>query len=1018
MKNNRKKSSIDPLAIQVRQQSGSPQALYDAFRAANWGRFQNILEWSYPRYRTAKFFCGLNTKNTFQLAKWIYLPLESPSESLRWAAAMATFKADEIKKFNQFVVQSENNRGNFRQINEMSKTLLSDTMLSYAGLGAFLFSLSRQEGLESQRRWMEEELYVANTSMANALFYFKGIAAETDRDPVDIFNTMFAAFFVNIDDPEFCGMITHVVLNGPISLKHFHDISKFFANQPIVDQYELAANAVCSNVHFLRSDSDENLDLFWDVMLETGDWRAEGISQLDAEIDSDSVFLPLSNPNSILFLEDLLGTLKGPEFNDREFRTTLANEFFCIQNSPAAYLASSCYHIKSANSIEAYLQALARREIAQAYLSHSAPSKAGRRRASITFDVLTDELESATTQIEKREIFRLACLSGIRENRFRDVLLCLFDITSSDPDASTYFPTIAFFQVCGEDELVDASDDPRVPVAISRVQRDIQEDGSDLLFLSVEQYLMEHAVAKPSELDVDPDKHVEFLYEACSLECLRQSLEFDSKLEVEEERLALLNILSATQSERKTVYEQEAHIIVGRQTVEELLQRYGVGKIHCDEKAILNWAEEELAAKFIRLKDFIEAGLLPVTKDADVEFLSHISSGKEGAFTFRVPSSEALSIASSFITELANKYALDPRHGIDSYLSLGMRHGELEEHLRTPLSNRELLSSKDITAYARTTFWNGIFTPNIGSEIGEVIAGFSEKYDGILKDIKNERIQVKRNDKPAGIIDLRWQEHEILSFAPAFARAENIHDLLEEFSKNYWPVVEQKLKPAREIIRNEIGPLLHSLIDELENEVASRTGYERLGPFSDAITRAREDLDVAIKELASWHNVARSTDTEPIALTDIIAATEKIVARLYPRFRPDVEITGDTNVSLTSSLHVLIEVFKALFINVQEHSGIDNPKIVVDIDATVSDQLIVEFSSSCSDIEAGIYAAELANQRIQTGEYEAQLPKEGGSGLPKVARATVKEGRPNTVVSVDEERSLFCVQMSFSLLHI
>lgn len=931
---------------------------------------------------------------------------------------MATFKSEEVQKFNQFVIQSERNRGNFRQIKEMSKALLSDSMLSYAGLGAFLFSLSRDEGLDSQHRWMEEELYVANTSMANALFYFKGIAAEGDRDPVDIFNTMLDSFFAYIEKTEFCGMIAHVVLHAPISLKRFHEISKFFANQPIVDQYDLAANAVCSNIHFLWDESDANLKLFLDVMLQTGDWRAEGIGLLNAKIDSNSVFLPLSDSNASSLLQDMLGNSKGNEFNDREFRTTLANEFLCVQNSPTAYIASSCYHVKSANSIEAYLEAVARREIAQAYLSQSAPSNAGRRKVSITFDALKDELETAATQIERREIFRLACLSGIQERRFRDVLLCLFDITSSDTAASAYFPTIVFFQVCGEDELLDASDDPRVPVAISRVQRDIPEDGSDLLFLTVEQYLMEHGVAKPSELDVDPDKHVEFLYEACSIEALRQSLEFDSKLEVEEERLALLNLLSATDADRRTAYEQEAHRIIGRQTVEELLQRYGVGKIHCDERAILRWAEEELAAKFIRLQDFIDAGLLPVAKDAEVEFLSHLSSGKEGTFTFRVPSSEALSIAESFINELSNKYALDPRHGIDSYLSLGMRHGELEEHLRTPLSNRELLSSKDITAYAKTTFWNDTFGYEIGKKIGEVIAKFSERYDNTLKEIKNERIQVKRKEKPEGIIDLKWQQHEILSFATTFAKTKNLKDLLEEFSTYYWVIVEQKLMPSKGKVNNEIKPLLHSLIDELEAEVSKQTQFARLGPFSDAITRAREDLDAAIRELASWHNVARSTDTEPIALTDIIAAAEKIVSRLYRNFNPNVEITGDTHVSLTSSLHVLIEVFKALFINVQEHSGIENPEIIVDIDAAVSDQLVVNFSSSCSDIEAGRSAAETANQTIQTGEYEAQLPKEGGSGLPKVARATVKDGRPNTVVSVDEEKSLFCVQMAFGLFHI
>jgi len=1018
MARRRKKSITNPFHTAVRQSNGSPNIVNDIFKSASWNQFQEVLKWSYPRYKNGSFFCGFAPNSSSQLAKWIHFPFESPSEALKWIAATSNFKSEDVAKYNSFVLQVESFGNNFSDIHEAAKTLTAETMMSYTGLGTLLYSLSKVHGLDYQRRWMNKNLFVPNSSFANVLFYFKGIASESGRDPEDILGTMFATLFVHIDDPEFARMISNVVLNTPVNLVDFVEIAKLMANQPIVDQYELAANLICSNQHSLRDINDENLSLFWNCMVNTGDWRAQGIRNIADELTLEHVNIPLSDHHSVDFFNDLLKDPTGANLNDREFRTTLANKFLCSQSTPASYLSSSCYLVKSSNSIEEFQQGIARREIAQAFNSKLSPNQSGRRKVSLTFDDLAHELDAAIPPLEKREIFRLTCLSGISEGRFFDVLLCLYETTQTDKNASAYFPTVAFFNQCSEDSVIDASTDPRVPVAISRIKHDIPEEGNDLLFLSVEQFLDRMGLHKPSELNALPGQVSNFLFEACTLDCLRQSLEFGSKLEVEEERLTLLQTLAKADLRNKENYEREAHKIIGQQTVDELLQRYEVGKIHCDEKAIQEWAKEELAAKFFRLQDFIDADLLPVERDADMEFLSHLSSGKDGKFTFKVPNSEALSIASSLITELANKYALDPRHGIDSYLSLGMRHGEVEEHLRTPLSNRQLLTSKGPTGYEASTYWCGTFTESIGESIGETIANFSELYDKALKDIKDEQIQVRREDKPQGIIDLEWQQHEILSFAATFAKTETIEDFLEEFSNTYWALVDIKLAPSREKVLREIAPVLNALLDDLQKEVENQTGFSRLGPFSDAITRAREDLDTAIQELASWHNVARSTDTEPIALLDIISATQKIVARLYPRFRPSLDITGDTHVSLTSSLHVLIEVFKALFINVYEHSGEDRPEISVDIDAAVDGQLVVEFSSTCTDIEVGEAAAELANARIRTGEYESRLPKEGGSGLPKVARATVCDGQPNTVVSIDRDNSLFCVQMTFSLLHL
>ncbi|WP_123580076.1 hypothetical protein [Phaeobacter piscinae] len=1018
MARKRKKTAKNPIHAVIRRTGGSPSAVSQVFKSTTETTFQRVLEWSFPRYKSKIFFCGLAPELPSQLAKWMIFPFDSPSEALAWLSAMSGFKKEEIRQYNIFIDAVEKLGDRYEEIYEKSENLNSSVMLTYSGLSTLLFALSKSQGLEAQRNWMVENLYVANGSLANVLFYFFGLAGEGGRDPEDILGTMYTNLLVHIDDSEFASLIRYLLFDPPVDTKDFTRIAQLMANQPIVDQYELGANFICSNYFMLAGSDDRNLSSFWNSMVAACDWRATGISILRGDVEVKHVFLPLSDRNSENFFQDRLEAQRGADFNEREFRTSLANDFFCLKSSPGAYLASSAYLLKSANSIDEYQRGLARREIVQAYRTHKTPAEAGRRKVRLNFESLRDELDKLQSDLERREVFRLVCLCGIEERRLFDVLICLYEITQVDRAAYTYFPTNLFFERFGEDEIIEASTDLRIPISISRIERDLYDKDESVLYLSVERVLEEFEVLKPSELTAEPGEISHFLFEACTLECLRQSLEFVSKSEVEEERIDVLRQLAEVDPDSRDKYEEEAQRIIGRQTVDELLQRYEVGKIHCDEKAILAWAKEELAAKFIRLQDFIAEDLLPVERDAELEFLSHISSGKEGAFTFKVPSSEALSIANSITTDLARKYALDPRHGIDSYLSLGMRHGELEEHLRAPLSNRQLLTVRGPTGYEETDFWCRTYHPEVGIKIGQVLARFSEKYNETLKKIKDEKIQVNRDEKPDGIIDLEWQQVETLSFSSTFSKVGSIESLLEEFSSFYWATVEQKLAPARTKVITEIGPILHDLLDELKKEVEAETGVLKLGPFTDELTRARSDLDAALKELASWHNVARSTDSEPISLVDIISAAQRIVTRLHPRFRPDINLTGDINVSLTSSLHTLIEVFKALFFNVFEHSGVDTPQIFVQIDATVINQLIVNFSSSIDDIETAEGAAAEANERIRTGEYEARLPKEGGSGLPKVARATVKDGKPNTVISVDSDRSLFCVQMNFNLLHL
>lgn len=733
------------------------------------------------------------------------------------------------------------------------------------------------------------------------------------------------------------------------------------------------------------------------------------------------VYLPLHDSSSSSIPIELSSSYIAG-LDDRDLRTHFSDYYFSAPSTPSAYLASSHHIVRQSTNDEELLQGVSRREIAYAYYYSQSPVDRGRERVPLEFGPLSEKLTNDIGGLERKELFKLVCFAGINEGRISDVIYLLYSEMKRDRSIVQFFPSAYFFSHANEDKIADSAHDPRVAIAMSAIKDVLGEEADQILYLCVETYLESQGVSRPSDLGITDAITEDFLYEACTIECLEKSLEFEVDTEVEEERLAILRALEALTNHKKANYEAEIHQLVGRQTVNELLQRYGVGKIHCDERAIQAWAREALLAKFNRLRDHVDSGLLPVEHDAAQEFISHIASGKPGAFIFRVPNSEAFSIARSLIGELLDRYALDPRHGIDSYLSLGMRHGALIDHLRTPLSRHHMVTTKGLLGYESSKYWIDTFSisgdQEIGDEVSKAICIFSEDYDLELKRMKDDLIQVRRPEKPQGIIDLEWGEAEVLSFMSILSNANSFDHLLEEFSAFYWQIADQKLHYARKEIQSNIRSNLFKMISGLESSLETSTGFTRLGPFTDAVMRANADLTVALDELASWHNIAKSADIEPIALVDIISASRRIVTRLHPNFDPEDSIVGDTHVTLTSSLNILIEVFKALYTNVHSHSGIERPFIEVSIDASKSNVLSVIFRSSCGDVEAAEEAAGVITHRIATGEYERRLPTEGGSGLPKIARATVSDGQPNTRVWVERKPSWFCVEMNFSLVNL
>lgn len=897
-------------------------------------------------------------------------------------------------------------------------------MWSYSAASQALFSLARTKGLDAQRRWMQGSVYVSNPSISNIILYSKGIASEGDRHPLDIMEVLNRFIFSKLADDELNLLLYYLTFNPPLNIELASKLSPLLQYFPLVDQYEFLANLITSDPNLVDAGVLPFHREFTEILTKTNDWRAAAHASLAQQAREDRLSIPLLNKWCEHVLDSIgvvNSVLSAP---DREFDIALANEFFHQPQSPRAYLASSIFAMKSSQTLAEVKSAIFRREVAKAHfnnLSHEYVATE-ERYIEFSFDSLAVEVGCSDSVHENRERFRIACICGINEGRILDAIVLLYKYTNTDPLGSRYFPANLFAESITEDEVANIGHDARVAIGLARIASSLGDEGQNLVYIAVEQHLNFRGMSKPSEILAESPIDVAFLSEACTSSSLRQSLEFLSKAEMEDERIQVLFNLAQADNQNENEYIDEVHTIIDQQTIEELLQRFHVGKVQCDEQALSSWALTELSPRFNRLKDFIDAGLPPVEKDADIHFIAHLTSGKSETFTFKVPNNESLDIARTILAELNSKYALDPRYGVDSYLSLGMRHGAVEAHLQSPLSAENILTAKEPLGYPDDCFWKNYFTENgyayYGEKIGPVLAAFSEKFDNKLEVIKNDLLQVRRPDKPDGLIIADLSEATVLSACARFAEVNDFESFIAEFTSIFWANVEANLAAAREYIENRLANELGELLDELEVNVHQATGQQRLVPFSDALMRARQELANAVNEVSSWHNVARSTDVEPLGLVEIIRAAQKIVCRLYPDFEPRVTFSGETGISVTYSLHILIEVFKALFTNVYAHSQIDVPLVNVHMQMTDEDALNVEFISDCKDMARAEQAAFDNNEKIRTGEYEKKLPKEGGSGLAKVARSTLMDGKPNTMISVDHVECKFKVTMTFKIIQI
>lgn len=474
--------------------------------------------------------------------------------------------------------------------------------------------------------------------------------------------------------------------------------------------------------------------------------------------------------------------------------------------------------------------------------------------------------------------------------------------------------------------------------------------------------------------------------------------QFESTAQVRVERMTVLQLLLSWEDSRAAEYAEAIKDLTFDQTLQRGLERIDQTRVFVNESAISRWAEKELEQDYERWKRLSESSSGGRTVDdmlrqyaldpTNVEVLKEFANGKPTA-------ADALLI--DVVDRLFKRFLLDPTDGLDTYLSVRVRHGSLRGTILGPLEEQGLLYST--TGSSKQAFearWNDALRLPLADKVRllAMMQEFSGDIRKLVDGFVEQRVQVQRPEKPDGAFPQVLPPLFAKLVAASLAeRPMSFHAFLCAGYFVFWKLVETGLSSLRAYVREDLANALHSRVEKLMQEL--RSMGQRYLPLTTTLTTAATMTKSQCDTVAEWFQLPSFVGGERYQLPDAIEIASVATRNVHRSFPANVQVMSLPATSLpltTSTLAVLMDCLFVVFENVWKHSGLaaDLPSIQLLAEYDPGTRLLtLTTRSALSPVrKSELLDGELSRLR---SKYLGELPLElisleGGSGFPKLAR--------------------------------
>jgi hypothetical protein len=351
----------------------------------------------------------------------------------------------------------------------------------------------------------------------------------------------------------------------------------------------------------------------------------------------------------------------------------------------------------------------------------------------------------------------------------------------------------------------------------------------------------------------------------------------------------------------------------------------------------------------------------------------------------------------NLLDRLFKRFLLDPTDGLDTYLSVRIRHGSLRGTILGPLEEQGLLYST--TGFSEEAFearWNDTLRllPADKARLMAMIQDFSRNVRRSVDEFIDNRVQIQRDEKPEGAFQQVLSPLIAKLIAASLAeRPPTFHTFLSNAYFAFWKLVEIGLQSLRSYVDEILITNIHAHVEHLIIEIR-KLGQSYL-PLITTLTTVSTMTNSQCDSVADWFQLPSIVGGEKYQLHDAIEIAAVATKNVHRGFAAEVKLMSlpATQLPLTTSgLAVLMDCLFVVFENCWKHSGLSTtlPPIEVFTDYDPVGKLL-RIQCRCSlspQRKAELLDGELTMLRSKyLGELPLDLiPQEGGSGFPKLAR--------------------------------
>lgn len=487
------------------------------------------------------------------------------------------------------------------------------------------------------------------------------------------------------------------------------------------------------------------------------------------------------------------------------------------------------------------------------------------------------------------------------------------------------------------------------------------------------------------------------LHKICTIDTIKYY--FKCINDAEEFRLEILSTLITNDYNNKKLYNDEIDEINKKISVRNVIKEVNNGRLFVDVDKLKEQLIEKYNDDFNRLIRIVgerkNNNLIGFNASKPRVWEASL---KEQLLTEQNNFNDADFIAfKNIYFEVREQFLFSKEYGLDSSLSTKIRHGALENQIRSVFEKLNLVTTKLSGEYIDSEYWN---SQNIRFEDLEIIQTqlklFSKSIDEFTKNLKNNAIQIahERINNPYALFNYSTHDEILYKFYEQHVEyLKNIDDIVEILLNDLAHYTNVTLCISiYNYLDNEVYKIIHDFVTSFRNNLPKSLPKNIM--LFENLSTSLTNLQLCIEDIAEWFLLETSSTSKLLMLEDIINASVEITKQLNTNI--DANYNIDMNFKEVSGYSSLIYVFNILFTNAIIHSNSENNiKISVHCELVDSKHVKIDVinTHNITDVQKTRSNLEKIKENWNDFEKIERSNIEGESGFHKIKRIMIYEAK-------------------------